>query len=374
MKWVKREDCVLQCFAHLLLCIVWFVHLNAYVPIWCSCWHVVACCFCFCLPWCSLLDAHVFYVAQPTSCFRCAVFLLGYFFLRPISVSRSHMEFEKDKAGRNKLQNYVLLPLYLTLSLWQELMDPSLSFEFVLASLSNHCVMLGLKFPSESTCGMVYTLLNFRQPMKFNQPPILFQDYVQVKNAFKASLFRVRTSLQVIPGAYLLELPPVWQDLPMDMLDKFFGNEAPCEPKFPMKRLQSLQQSIPLRQSHRLVDTKLPSQTSTPAWLGSIVCALSKMSGVQEQFSLEYPDGQREALPAVTQMAQVKDNGHDSFHVAKCLPLASSVPQEKVVEKMPVKTEPAPSKPIAIMDKAPEVSWFCFFHVFFCVFFFNLFF
>ena len=160
------------------------------------------------------------------------------FFLRPISVSRSHMEFEKDKAGRNKLQNYVLLPLYLTLSLWQELMDPSLSFEFVLASLSNHCVMLGLKFPSESTCGMVYTLLNFRQPMKFNQPSILFQDYVQVKNAFKASLFRVRTSLQVIPGAYLLELPPVWQDLPMDMLDKIFGNEAPCEPKFPMKRLQ----------------------------------------------------------------------------------------------------------------------------------------
>ena len=99
------------------------------------------------------------------------------------------------------------------------------------------------------------------------------------------------------------------------------------------------------------------------------MCALSKMSGVQEQFSLEYPDGQREALPAVTQMAQVKDNGHDSFHVAKCLPLASSVPQEKVVEKMPVKTEPAPSKPIAIMDKAPEVSWFCFFHVLFCVFF-----
>ena len=196
--------------------------------------------------------------------FPCSVFAFKCIFLHPFSVSRSHMEFEKDKAGCNKLQNYVLLPLYLTLSLWQELMDPSLSFEFVLASLSNHCVMLGLKFPSESTCGMVYTLLNFKHPMKFKEPSILFQEYVQVKNAFKASLFRCRTSLQVIPGAYLLELPPVWQDLPMDVLDKVFGNEAPCEPKFPMNRLQSLQQSIPLRQSHRLVDTKLVSQPSTP--------------------------------------------------------------------------------------------------------------
>ena len=36
------------------------------------------------------------------------------------------MDLEKDKAGRNRLQNYVLLPLYLTLSLRQELMDPAI--------------------------------------------------------------------------------------------------------------------------------------------------------------------------------------------------------------------------------------------------------
>ena len=319
---------------------------------------------------CMFCCSHVFFCKNNFTFFFRAAFLRSSVFLHPISVSRSHMEFEKDKAGRNKLQNYVLLPLYLTLSLWQELMDPSLSFEFVLASLSNHCVMLGLKFPSESTCGMVYTILNFKHPMKFKQPSILFQDYVQVKNAFKASLYRCRTSLQVIPGAYLLELPPVWQDLPMDMLDKIFGNEPPCEPKFPINRLQSLQQSIPLRQSHRLVDTKLGSQPSTPAWLGSIMCALSKISCGQEQLSLEYADGEREALPAVIHMPQVKDNGPDSFRVAKCLPVASSVSQEKVVATMPVKTELAPSKPVVpIMDKAPEVSWHAFLYFFLFLFF-----
>ena len=141
------------------------------------------------------------------------------------------MDLEKDKAGRNRLQNYVLLPLYLTLSLWQELMDPAYSFEFALASLSSHCVLLGLKFPSESTCGMVYTLLNYKTPQKFKEPSILYQDYVHVKNCFKDSLLRSRTSLQLIPGQYLLELPRVWQDLPIDMLDKVFGNEPPCETK-----------------------------------------------------------------------------------------------------------------------------------------------
>ena len=178
------------------------------------------------------------------------------------------MDLEKDKAGRNRLQNYVLLPLYLTLSLWQELMDPAIPEQFALASLANHCVMLGLKFPSESTYGMVYTLLNYKTPQKFKEPSLLYQDYVQVKNAFKDSLLRSRTSLQVIPGQYLLELPPAWQDLPMDMLDKVFGNEAPETPKVSMKHLQALQQSIPLRQSHRLVETlKMPAQPAAPAWL-----------------------------------------------------------------------------------------------------------
>ena len=60
-------------------------------------------------------------------------------------------------------------------------------------------------------------------------------------------------------------------------------------------------------------------------------------------------------------MPREKANGPDSFRVAKCLPLASSCSQEKVVETMPVKTEPASCKPVVpILDKVPEVSW----HVF----------
>lgn len=285
------------------------------------------------------------------------------------------MDLEKDKAGRNRLQNYVLLPLYLTLSLWQELMDPAYSFEFALASLSSHCVLLGLKFPSESTCGMVYTLLNYKTPQKFKEPSILYQDYVHVKNCFKDSLLRSRTSLQLIPGQYLLELPRVWQDLPMDMLDKVFGNEPPCEPKVSLKHLQSLQQSIPLRQSHRLVDTKMTAQPAAPAWLSSIMCALSKMNGGQEQSTLEYADGHREALPLTTHMTEAKGHQPDPLRVTKCLPLASSSARPTSNENVPVKTVATPQNALPIMGKAPvdtekiqnEVSWL-FYLFFFCFF------
>lgn len=282
------------------------------------------------------------------------------------------MDLEKDKAGRNRLQNYVLLPLYLTLSLWQELMDPAYSFEFALASLSSHCVLLGLKFPSESTCGMVYTLLNYKTPQKFKEPSILYQDYVHVKNCFKDSLLRSRTSLQLIPGQYLLELPRVWQDLPIDMLDKVFGNEPPCEPKVTLKYLQSLQQSIPLRQSHRLVDTKMTAQPAAPAWLSSIMCALSKMNGGQEQSTLEYADGHREALPLTTHMTEAKAHQPDPLRVTKCLPLASSSARPTSNENVPVKTVATPQNALPIMDKAPvdtekiqnEVSWLFYFSSF----------
>ena len=287
------------------------------------------------------------------------------------------MDLEKDKAGRNRLQNYVLLPLYLTLSLWQELMDPAIPPQFVLTSLAQHCVMLGLKFPSESTYGMVYTLLNYKTPQKFKEPSLLYQDYAQVKSAFKDSLLRSRTSLQVIPGQYLLELPPVWQDLPMDMLDKVFGNEAPIEPKISMKHLQGLQQSIPLRQSHRLVDLKLAAQPAAPAWLSSIMCALSKMSPNQDQSILEYSDGHREALPCSRHVSPPQDHQPDPVRVTKCLTVASSAASQKALENVPEETKAIPQKTLPIMDKVPadmekasDVSWLYFFvfFVLFCLF------
>ena len=238
--------------------------------------------------------------------------------------------------------------------------------------------MLGLTFPSESTCGMVYTLLNFRTPEKIKQPSILFQDYVHVKNAFKNSLYRSRTSLQVIPRQYLLELPPVWQDLPMEMLDKFFGNEAPETPKVSMTHLQSLQQSIPLRQSHRLVENmKMPAQPAAPAWLASIMGAVSKMSGGHEQSTLEYADGHREALPASRQMIPAQGHQPDPVRVTKCLPVASSTASPNMVENVPEETKAIPQKTLPIMDKVPanmekasDVSWlhcFCAFSSFFCM-------
>ena len=282
------------------------------------------------------------------------------------------MDGEKDKAGRNRLQNYVLLPLYLTLSLWQELMDHAIPPQFVMASLSNHCVMLGLKFPSESTFAMVYTLLNYKTPQKFKEPSLLFQDYVQGKAAFKDSLLRSRTSLQVIPGQYLLELPPVWQDLPIDMLDKVFGNEPPEPPKVSMTQLQALQQSIPLRQSHRLVEQfKTPAQPSAPAWLASIMGALSKMPVGNEQSTLEYA----EPLPSSRPTIPAQDPQPDPVRVTKCLPMASSTARNQAVEKVP---EATPPKTLPIMDQVPaalekksDVAWlslFFFVSFFFCMY------
>ncbi len=173
---------------------------------------------------------------------------------------------DKDAQGRCRLRNYVGMADFLTEKLWENLGSEGVLPRLQLQQdLSDHLVMLGLRYPSEPTVSMAYVLVHHKQEAHWQRHGnASYADLSQFKVEFKACLVRSRGSPHIVPGPYMVELPVSWEYLPEEVLDRVFQGGLPAMPPVEKETLLRYQALIPLRNTSLKVDKRtLPAYGST---------------------------------------------------------------------------------------------------------------
>ena len=170
------------------------------------------------------------------------------------------------EAKRRSMQDFSLLPFYLTSKLWQYVMDDSTDRKHVLQLICEHALTLGLRCPTEGCIAVIVALAYRKQLLGMSS-----KDKHTLLCSHKLAVKRVLGN-SVDGSIYLESLPQVWSEVPSDLLKQAFPEEEkPAEPLVPVQDLLALAQSIPLRSSN----ADLTGEASGPA--------SSSQQGMQEQ-------------------------------------------------------------------------------------------
>ena len=157
---------------------------------------------------------------------------------------------------RRSMQDFTLLPFFLTAKLWRYVMDDCTDRKHVLQLICEHALLLGLRCPTEGTIATILCLAYRKQLLGMSSKDkhtLLCSNKLVVK----------RVLGNVADGSIFLEaLPQVWSELPRDLLKQAFPEEEkPAEALLPVQDLLALAQSIPLRISN----ADLTGETSASA-------------------------------------------------------------------------------------------------------------
>ena len=161
-----------------------------------------------------------------------------------LSAVASKVEAAHAKRVRRPMQDYTTLPHFLPSELWAEITTQSETADKRLHMLCQHASLLGLKYPSENTVGVIIGLCMHKQ--------LTSASPLEMHEQFTAYKSQVRRFLQPTPAEPFLEkLPESPQDLPEQLWQRSFAASKPVPPAADVVKLLNTIRQIPLRRSNK---------------------------------------------------------------------------------------------------------------------------
>lgn len=197
---------------------------------------------------------------------------------------------------RSSLQDYCHLPAYFTEELWTEIMQGGASQIRVSQVIVMRGKLLGLRYPSESTC---QTLAALFLAAAFGLPRAMELDAAAKHDALKAIKAEVKRHCSEIAGPASLPAQPaqLMQSDP-ELYHRVFGAESPVASKFAFSEFAALTESVPMRRTRRGVSE--PSQPKPQMQM--------QMQAPQGQFDIAAFFGQALQMMQRSQEAQAPIN------------------------------------------------------------------
>ena len=146
---------------------------------------------------------------------------------------------------RKSMQDYTMLPYYLSEHVWEKVLDQKLDRSHCLDVLCSYVGHLGLRRPTELTISVLVTLAYRDKMTSMNK-----KDQYQLLQSKKVTAKKVLASL-VEPLVDLEHLPQQRDDLPQVLRDLTCCEFGPAvDPKIVVHDLFTLANSVPLRKTH----------------------------------------------------------------------------------------------------------------------------
>ena len=284
-------------------------------------------------------------------CFSCGIVLRAMDTLATPAVVTG----AKDAGGRNCLQNYESLPLFLPGSVWRQVMSAqlpgagALRVVQALGALAAFLVRMGLRYPSEPTFARIFVVMRCRVGFPGMSEDQIHAAYLVMKGQVRAAISREDSRAADLP--MYLELPATPALLTAEQRDVFYGQDPlPQDLPVSLNTMNILQVSVKLRKRGSDVEKAKTSSEAVQvlaAALGAVVSSSSPAPGPLQTRSsqqlLALEDAPREPAKAATPRA-----------MEAAAP--ASVPLALAAEPHAVTPPPSAVAAMAVLDSQPAVT------------------
>ena len=284
-------------------------------------------------------------------CFSCGIVLRAMDTLATPAVVTG----AKDAGGRNCLQNYESLPLFLPGSVWRQVMSAqlpgagALRVVQALGALVAFLVRMGLRYPSEPTFARIFVVMRCRVGFPGMSEDQIHAAYLVMKGQVRAAISREDSRAADLP--MYLELPATPALLTAEQRDVLYGQDPlPQDLPVSLNTMNILQVSVKLRKRGSDVEKAKTSSEAVQvlaAALGAVVSSSSPAPGPLQTRSsqqlLALEDAPREPAKADTPRA-----------MEAAAP--ASVPLALAAEPHAVAPPPSAVAAMAVLDSQPAVT------------------